>query len=529
MFTLPFQNTDIAHTSFQFLEELSTAYWFSQLLFTSIELGVFDSIQQEFPTTAELAEHSSCKEEELTRILVALERLELIMRVDGRWCNSQLSTRYLTTTSDSYMGHLLLYRCYMQPSWQRLTQTVAKEEFTSGDDLNADEDYALRTFHYVRAMDQLLVQKAKEIVERINPAAWHGPLLDIGGGAGSLGRALLRSKFVSDAKTSLPPTSDLLDLTEVLRAAKEIYNKETDWDGITLINGDFRHFSSTKKYGLIVLSNFLHAYSPQEAHDLLRKAVSLLTPNGMLLIHDYFPDRPGVSPTKGPLYDLAMMLNTYNGSCHKSELILNWLNTIGMAKSQIRDLDTDSSIIVSVRRHPEKESFLPWKTKLPEEWIYAAREEGFAKAVFIRPAQIAIGPWVQIKCQYGCERFGQNLQCPPNSMDHTTTREMIDSYSWGILVEGAPPGRSFHEKLLALEKKAFLSGFHKAFTFSAGHCPICDKCPTDGSCKFPGKSRPSMEASGIDVYETATRAGLTLRPVQEKMQYVKYLGLLMLD
>ncbi len=151
------------------------------------------------------------------------------------------------------------------------------------------------------------------------------------------------------------------------------------------------------------------------------------------------------------------------------------------------------------------------------------------RAAIMKTSQIITGSWVRKKCQHGCDRYGKGLQCPPNGMDNEVTRDMIDSYSWGVLVEGMPPGGDFHEKLLGLEKRAFLSGYHKAFAFTAGHCPVCDECPEDGICRFPDKARPSMEASGIDVYETAIRAGLTLQPVQEKMQYVKYFGLLILE
>ena len=153
------------------------------------------------------------------------------------------------------------------------------------------------------------VQKAKDIVRILNPKAWQPPLLDVGGGAGSLGRALLKSQGEHFKGRTTPEfTDDLLEIEEVLRAAREIYREDTDWCGINTIKGDFRHYTSSKKYGLIVLSNFLHAYSPVEAEKLLHKAVSLLSSGGMILIHDYFPDRWGSTPSKAPLYDLAMML-----------------------------------------------------------------------------------------------------------------------------------------------------------------------------------------------------------------------------
>ena len=52
---------------------------------------------------------------------------------------------------------------------------------------------------------------------------------------------------------------------------------------------------------------------------------------------------------------------------------------------------------------------------------------------------------------------------------------------------------------------------------------------TDGRCRFPEKLRPALEACGVDVYETARRAGLTLNPVQHPLGYVKYVGLVLFD
>jgi len=106
---------------------------------------------------------------------------------------------------------------------------------------------------------------------------------------------------------------------------------------------------------------------------------------------------------------------------------------------------------------------------------------------------------------------------------------MLDSYTRAMLLEGAPPGQAFHERLLRLETKAFLAGFHKAFVFGAGPCTLCASCAEDGICRHPDKARPAMEGSGIDVYTTARNAGIHLEPVTDKLQYVKYIGLLLLE
>ncbi|MDM8549619.1 class I SAM-dependent methyltransferase [Desulfobacterales bacterium HSG2] len=87
----------------------------------------------------------------------------------------------------------------------------------------------------------------------------------------------------------------LCELPEVVQAAKRLYPDEEAWERFQIIEEDFRfcEFSLGEQFGLIVLSNFLHVYGRDEARELLLKAVSLLAPDGFVLIHDYFPDIRG--------------------------------------------------------------------------------------------------------------------------------------------------------------------------------------------------------------------------------------------
>ena len=515
----PFKRADPAAEGHQYLEDLACAYWHSEVLFGALELSLFTHIEESDGSLPGIAAAGNLNEGPLERLLTAMERMALVGNCEGSWYLQQVSRRFLLPSSGEYMGDFLLYRRYMQENWQALARKVSAEEAFVPPGPSPDADYAVRNFNYVRTLDALARRKAAEILAVLSTERLEGPLLDVGGGAGALGRALLKG----DAGIS---GGVLYDLPEVIDAARKIYPDPADWEGFDTLGGDFRthRFDGEARFGLIVMGNFLHAYGPDTAETLLKKAASLLLPGGKILIHDYFPDRRGSVPDKGPLYDLAMMLNTYDGACHDAAEVRRWLTSAGFSEVGVRDLGTDSSLILAGEGITDAFSG-GWRGL----WEGHAASLGFLRAVAMDPERVVTGAWVRKKCRYGCGEYGKGLQCPPHTMDHGETRELLDGYSRAILVEGTPPGKAFHRQLLELEKAAFLQGYHKALVFGAGPCTICESCPEEGPCRHTDRARPAMEASGIDVYETAKNAGLDLAPVKERQGYVKYLGLLLLE
>ena len=518
MIKFPFQAMDPAALDFQHIEDLSTAYWYSEVLFTAIRLKLFMFIDQGCADLKALAKAAQCDETKLLRFLAVLKRLGLIHEIENGWCNSQAAGIYLVPKNESYMGDFFLYRRYMKSNWENLFKSLQEKRGDPPAQVSDEENYKTRIFDYVRAMDSLAKQKVNEIIHILAEESWEPPVLDVGGGAGALGRSLVQTKKDGYGV--------LFEIADVIEAARILYPEKTAWGRVGTIEGDFRNyqFGSGQSFGLILLSNILHAYSEKEAEEILQKALSILKDDGILVIHDYFPDRHGRSPQKGPLYDLNMMLNTYNGVCHKSSILSGLLFQYGMARIDTIDLNTDSAIIIA-----KKTDTLKRRKSGLDAWVYNALDCGLSGAVLITSDKIVTGPWVREKCRFGCAKYNTNLQCPPHGMESDATQKMINSYQHALLVEGTPPGKQFHNMLLALETKAFLHGFHKAFVFGAGHCPVCDKCPEDGNCRFPDKARPSMEGSGIDVYATAKNSGIALNPVSAKGLYVKYIGLLLLE
>ncbi len=154
---------------------------------------------------------------------------------------------------------------------------------------------------------------------------------------------------------------------------------------------------------------------------------------------------------------------------------------------------------------------------------------GATEAKMIPVSSIVVEPWVQMKCRFGCSHYNKSKTCPPFAPSYTETRNILECYSHAVLIEGQPPGKEFKEMLLKLELEASVAGFYKAFAMSAGPCPLCPECPEDEPCLLPYHARPSMEACGIDVFQTVRDNGLEVRFLEKKGTYVKYFGLILLE
>lgn len=324
----------------QKLEDLACAYWSSDTLFAALELNIFGSLGSETMDVASLARIAHCHPAQLDCLLAVLARLSLVEEREGGWRNLPEAICHLVPGKPEYLGDFLLYRRYLQPPWHSLAQTISSRPLPPA--IDRDADYPTRNRHYVRALDQLARLKAQEIITELSRSPWHGPVLDVGGGAGAFSRALIQGQIQQTIKATL------FDLPEVLTVAQELYPTADDWLNISPLPGEFlsHAFPATERFGLIVFANFLHIYNESEAKICLSKASSLLATTGQVLIHDYYPDRGTI---KGPLYDLNMLINTHNGRCHKARDLITWLADTGLSEVRVVDLASDSTLIIARR------------------------------------------------------------------------------------------------------------------------------------------------------------------------------------
>ncbi len=87
----------------------------------------------------------------------------------------------------------------------------------------------------------------------------------------------------------------------------------------------------------------------------------------------------------------------------------------------------------------------------------------------------------------------------------------------------------FRNIVADLEREMFLDGHHKVFGMAAGPCEFCRRCEPGKGCKHPYEARPSMEACGIDVYQTARNNRIRLEVVKSEESLCSFLSLILIE
>ena len=407
-----------------------------------------------------------------------------------------------------------------------------------------EEEYRGRVRAYLLAMDDVARHKAGLIAERLDLTNVHPKcVLDLGGGAGGLtGGVLLRNPGW---------TGLVVDMPEVVAEARRVWSERLiagDESAGSLLLGpggrarlefaacDLLHQDlpaapgGAGGWGLIIASNIVHAYAAPESGDILDRAVAALAPDGLLLVHDFWTDGPGRGPAKAALFDLHMLIHTYQGRTYpwtwaRDRLAAGGLCVAGPVPLGRSGEEEDTSLVVGSRSAAGLSAVL---LDALERLDGVARELGFLRTAPIDPACVITAAWVGEKCRHGCDRYGRGGQCPPRAPSPDETRAILSGYQRALLVHGEPPTAEFHRRMLALERAAFLAGQPKALAFVAGPCSLCDECRPD-DCRLPERSRPSLEAAGVDVYAAAAAVGWRLDPVPDRESPTAFLGLLLVD
>ena len=94
-----------------------------------------------------------------------------------------------------------------------------------------------------------------------------------------------------------------------------------------------------------------------------------------------------------------------------------------------------------------------------ETFVQRAVEQGALAAKVIESGSIVTAPWVRLKCQFGCGRYGKSHCCPPKTPTPSAMQSVIDCYT--EVCSFTAGGRPIQQKSWSNWRKKF---FYPVFT-----------------------------------------------------------------
>lgn len=322
-----------------FLEfmDMLTAYRKTRVLMCAHELGIFEALTHGMHRAGEICAKTGMDESYGTRFLEVLAQLGFLERHGNDYGLGTFARRFLTKGAHFYQGESLEFEKTLTRSWNHLSQTLVqgKRVFNAGE--KSPDEYQSSLDLYLHAMDNAARIRAGELWRMIQPSRDGGLILDAGAGSGA---------FLKDFLNRNPSWNgvfcDLPDVVALARNNPELSGliHRIDFRAVNLLDeadGQIHHQAD-----ILLCSNLVHCQGVEETRVLLSRLAPHVSPSGCLIVHDFFTDQG----PEGAMYDLHMMLNTYNGRTYSMDHVRDMMTSMGFIRQRVLELDSSSMALV---------------------------------------------------------------------------------------------------------------------------------------------------------------------------------------
>ena len=293
-------------TPFAAFTDLLTGYRASQTLLLAHRCGLFAQLGTTGASATTLCNALGWHPASGRRLLDALCALDLLQRQGDHYDFIPAMRPLLAVDGANRQWQTLEFEFQMFAAWSHLDKTlVAGQRIFAAGDKSPHELQEARD-RYLGTMDEAARIRAVELFDCLDDLPSQGRMLDLGTGSGA---------YVCEFLHRRPGwTVTCCDLPEVLdrpklRESLAPWRGQISWIGCNLLAAWPPSLVTTGPYDLVLLSNLVHCQGREETTVILGQAAVLTKPQGQVAVHDFFSD----DVPFGALYDLHMLLNTYNG------------------------------------------------------------------------------------------------------------------------------------------------------------------------------------------------------------------------
>ncbi|MGD9946869.1 MAG: methyltransferase [Desulfobulbus sp.] len=330
--------------SFLNFSDCLSGYRLSTLLLLIEKVALFDVVGEQGETSERICAHIGWDNAYGKRFLNCLWRVGLLERGDGDLFHaSRFSRTFLCRTSPAFQGRTLQFEQQLHQSWQFLDATLrAGQRIFAAGDKSAEElqkAFAL----YLGAMDEAATIRAEELWQELGPLPTKGRILDMGAGSGAYLAVFL--DYYPKWQAIFSDLPQVVDCSSHHRL--DPFFSRISWCRANLLSEESSEFETIESGScdLVLLSNLIHCQGGEETARILQRAAEKTAPEGRLLIHDFFSDRGW----RGALYDLHMMLNTYNGRTYELQECVDMVAGSGFSCHTTHALASGSTLLAFSR------------------------------------------------------------------------------------------------------------------------------------------------------------------------------------
>ena len=261
--------------SFEDLYRMLIAPIRSKLLLTGIELGVFNYLSEPKPAEA-VAEALGTHPGNTRLFLDGLVASDLAVKKKGLYQNTPITHTFFMEGSPIYMGQMCTLQAQMFFALNDLPKLVKEGSTSSPEvDVKTEEMWAQFAELYMTCYELTgPTQQAVEIVSELPEFLSMRKMLDLGGGPGLIGIAIVAEH---------PGMKGVIfDLPSIIKVAEKFIREYEMEDWIDVLAGDYNHDPIGEGYDLIWTSNALN-FGKDEMDSLMKKIYDALNLGGVFI------------------------------------------------------------------------------------------------------------------------------------------------------------------------------------------------------------------------------------------------------